>query len=112
MTRPIAFRPRIIGWLASEASTATAIAEMAIAKAAQVGRTRRLVLHLDLVTGRCTLHDRDAAIPPHTAVRGIDWKTDPDWLADELREEAIEAALIHTPARKAKAARRLHRRAA
>lgn len=24
MTRPIAFRPRIIGWLASEASTATA----------------------------------------------------------------------------------------
>ena len=35
MTRPIALRPRIIGWLASEASTATAIAEMAIAKAAR-----------------------------------------------------------------------------
>lgn len=108
MTRPIIIRPRIVGWLASEAMTATAIAEAAIARAAQVGRTRRLVLHLDLVTGRATLHDRDDPVPQHSTVRAVAWDTDPDWLADELREEAISARLIHAMGRKPRAARRLH----
>lgn len=51
--------------------------------------------------------------PPHTAMRGIDWKTDPDWLADECEESArLWAHEIDTRQRAATELRRLHAQAA
>ena len=110
MTTPRTIVPtRIIGWLCADAMLATAAAEKAIAKVAEFGRLQGAFLHYDLVTGRLTLTDRDARVPPNTFVRGVAWNSDPDVLADDLSGEAWAARLIRRPnenGRPARAARR------
>lgn len=83
----------ILGRYGTAGMTSIHFAEQAIAFAAQRGRDRMLVM-LDLFTGHVMLTDPDAHIPPGTFVRGVAFDSDPDILADDLREEAHAAALI------------------
>lgn len=97
---------RVIGWLASDALTAEEAAAKAIAKAQEALGRAPGVLHFDLVTGRITLAPVDAPAKPHTFVRGINWRSDPDVLTDDLASEALAARLIRSPDQPAKLGRR------
>ena len=69
-----------------------------------------MLVVLDLTTGDVWLDDIDAPVQRGTFARGVRFDSDPDLLADDLREEAHEAGLIE--ARDKKLRRRPARRAA
>lgn len=85
-------RPRLIGWLSSDAMTPAEAADAAISRASQYREP--VVIHLDRVTGRMWLVPRDEPVPKHTFARGVAHHTDPDVLTEDLRSEALEARLI------------------
>lgn len=97
---------RIVGWCCDDALTPEQAAAKAIEKVALAYRAQNAVLHYDLVTGRITLAHVDAPAPARTFVRGINWRSDPDVLADDLSDEARSARLIRAPDQRAKLARR------
>ena len=97
---------RIVGWCCDDALTPEQAADKAIAKVALAYRAQNAALHYDLVTGRITLAPVDAPAKPHTFVRGINWRSDPDVLADDLSSEALAARLIRAPDQRAKLTRR------
>ena len=98
-----------LGHFGVRSATATKFAELAIEAAAARGRSTMLVM-LDLSTGEVWLDSTDALVPKGVFARGVRFDSDPDLLADDLREEAHEAGLIE--ARDKKLSRRPARRAA
>lgn len=98
-----------LGAFGARSATATRFAELAIEAAALRGRSTMLVM-LDLSTGDVWLDSTDALVPKGVFARGVRFDSDPDLLADDLREEAHEAGLIE--ARDKKLSRRPARRAA
>lgn len=101
--------PILIGTFGSATATATRFANLAVSAAAEHGRGT-LVVHLGLRTGAVYLCPFDHPIAPATFARGVRFDTDPDVLADDLREEARAAGLID--ARDGKQVRRGARRVA
>lgn len=86
---------RVIGWISADALSPEEAADAAIAKVQEVCGRAAGVLHLDTVTGKLTLFaDVDMPIPPGTFVRGVRFDSDPGYLADDLRSEALIARLI------------------
>lgn len=98
-----------IGRFGHHGATATLFAERAIAMAAERGRGR-MVVAIDLTTGDVYLCPPQEPARPGVFLRGVAFDSDPDVLADDLREEAHEAGLIEV--RIAGRTRRRARRAA
>ena len=98
-----------LGAFGARSATSTRFAEKAIEAAAARGRQTMLVM-LDLTTGEVWVDSTDALVPTGVFARGVRFDSDPDVLADDLREEAHAAGLIE--ARDKKLRRRPARRAA
>lgn len=96
-----------LGQMGQPGVTATRLAERAIAITATLGIDTKALLALNRETGRVSLHDHSDDPGPATYfARGVTRTSDPDDLADDLIDEAIDCGLLTPRAARGVAHRR------
>ncbi|MGL4275180.1 MAG: hypothetical protein ACRCTO_23095, partial [Pseudomonas paracarnis] len=92
-------RPRfaLVGWL-SQMSPADA-AQTAIDRTKGIAGTAACVLHIDRASTRMVVYlDRDTPVPPNTCALGIRFDSNPDFLAEDLADEAVLSGIAERDA--------------
>lgn len=88
-----------IGKVGAKYIRLVSVVERAIAVAAALSKDESILIAMDRVTGRLSLHDRDAVLSEAQFALGINRVSNADEVAEDIRTEAIDCLLTEPPKR-------------